>query len=39
MILGAIYEKTENIVVPSLVHGVYNAILFTSLYFQVSGGA
>ncbi|MFC7228221.1 CPBP family intramembrane metalloprotease [Salinirubellus salinus] len=38
MILGAIYERTENIVVPSLVHGVYNAILFTSLYFQVSGG-
>ncbi len=39
MILGAIYEKTENVLVPSLVHGVYNAILFTSLYFQVSGGA
>jgi hypothetical protein len=38
MILGAIYERTNNIIVPSLVHGVYNAILFTSLYFQVSGG-
>jgi membrane protease YdiL (CAAX protease family) len=38
MILGYIYERTDNVVVPSLVHGVYNAILFTLLYVQVSGG-
>jgi membrane protease YdiL (CAAX protease family) len=37
MILGVIYERTGNILVPSLVHGVYNAILFTALYIQVSG--
>jgi len=35
-ILGIIYEYTNNIVVPSLVHGIYNAILFTALYVQVA---
>lgn len=28
LILGVVYERTENILVPSVVHGVYNAILF-----------
>jgi membrane protease YdiL (CAAX protease family) len=37
-ILGVLYEFTDNVVVPALVHGVYNAILFTALYVQVSGG-
>jgi membrane protease YdiL (CAAX protease family) len=37
-ILGFTYEKTENLVVPALIHGVYNAILFSLLYVQVSGG-
>ena len=33
IVLGAIYERTENLVVPALIHGVYNAILFANLYF------
>jgi membrane protease YdiL (CAAX protease family) len=37
-ILGYVYERTDNLVVPALIHGVYNAILFSMLYIQVSGG-
>jgi membrane protease YdiL (CAAX protease family) len=37
-ILGYVYERTDNLVVPALIHGVYNAILFSLLYVQVSGG-
>jgi membrane protease YdiL (CAAX protease family) len=37
-ILGFVYEQTDNLVVPALIHGVYNAILFSLLYVQVSGG-
>jgi hypothetical protein len=37
LVLGYLYERTENIVVPVVVHGVYNSILFTILYLQVSG--
>ncbi|AFZ72244.1 CPBP family intramembrane glutamic endopeptidase [Natronobacterium gregoryi] len=33
IVLGAIYERTDNLLIPSLVHGVYNALLWTSLYF------
>lgn len=33
LVLGGIYEWTDNIVVPSVVHGVYNAILFASQWF------
>ncbi len=33
IVLGTIYERTDNLVVPALVHGVYNAILFANLYF------
>ena len=35
LILGATYEYTDNIVVPSLIHGAYNATLFTGLYVAV----
>ncbi len=35
LILGATYEYTDNIVVPSLIHGAYNATLFTGLYVTV----
>ena len=35
LVLGTIYERTDNLLVPAIVHGVYNAILFTSLYFSV----
>ncbi|MEA5388608.1 CPBP family intramembrane glutamic endopeptidase [Haloarculaceae archaeon H-GB11] len=32
LILGALYERTENIVVPALVHGGWNAFLFLGLW-------
>lgn len=38
-ILGVVYERTRNLVVPALVHGAYNAIVFTSLYVRVTGTA
>ncbi|NGM69854.1 CPBP family intramembrane metalloprotease [Natronolimnobius sp. AArcel1] len=33
IVLGTIYERTDNLLVPALVHGVYNALLFANLYF------
>jgi membrane protease YdiL (CAAX protease family) len=38
LILGAAYEYTENIAVPVLIHGAYNATLFTLLYVQLRFG-
>lgn len=32
LILGALYEHTNRLLVPSLAHGIYNAILFAVLY-------
>ncbi|ELY44303.1 CPBP family intramembrane glutamic endopeptidase [Natronorubrum sulfidifaciens] len=32
LILGAIYERTENLLVPALVHGCYNAVIFLPMY-------
>jgi uncharacterized protein len=32
LVLGAIYERTRNIVVPALVHGAYNATLLAGAY-------
>ena len=37
LILGAVYEYTDNLVVPSLVHGAYDAIVFTVIYAQATG--
>ena len=39
LVFGAAYEYTDNLVVPSLIHGCYNATLFTGLYFAATGGA
>lgn len=39
LILGTVYEYTENIVVPSFVHGVYNAAQFGLVYYSVVVGA
>ncbi|RQG92418.1 CPBP family intramembrane glutamic endopeptidase [Natrarchaeobius chitinivorans] len=36
IVLGIIYERTENLVVPALIHGAYNAILFANLYLSVA---
>lgn len=39
LVFGSAYELTDNIVVPALIHGAYNATLFTLLYvFLQSGG-
>jgi membrane protease YdiL (CAAX protease family) len=35
--LGAIYEHTENLVVPAIAHGVYNAVVFGSSYANAVG--
>ncbi len=37
MVLGALYETTENLAVPIIVHGVYNAILFSVAYLAATG--
>jgi membrane protease YdiL (CAAX protease family) len=38
VVFGAAYEYTDNIVVPSLIHGLYNATLFSLLYVVVAFG-
>jgi len=37
LLLGAIYEYTDNLVVTSLIHGSYNALLFVALYARATG--
>ncbi|WP_123534002.1 CPBP family intramembrane glutamic endopeptidase [Halosimplex salinum] len=36
LVFGASYELTDNIVVPALIHGIYNATLFSLLYVVVA---
>ncbi|MDS0478388.1 type II CAAX endopeptidase family protein [Natrinema sp. 1APR25-10V2] len=36
LVLGATYEYTENIIVPSLIHGAYNAIQFAFAYLAAT---
>ncbi|WP_227379758.1 CPBP family intramembrane glutamic endopeptidase [Haladaptatus halobius] len=38
LILGGLYEYTDNLVVPALVHGGYNATLFGIQYLTATGG-
>jgi membrane protease YdiL (CAAX protease family) len=40
LVFGTLYELTDNIVVPALIHGAYNATLFSLLYLTIrfSGG-
>lgn len=38
LVLGIVYERTENVVVPALVHGTYNAIQFAVAYFAITSG-
>ncbi len=35
ILLGGIYEITDNLVVPAVVHGTYNAVLFLGLYASI----
>ena len=37
LLLGSLYEYTRNILVPSLIHGAYNATLFGLLYLSEVG--
>ena len=32
LVLGVVYERTDNLVVPALVHGVYDAVVFFNIY-------
>lgn len=36
LVLGAVYERTENLVVPILLHGLYNAVSFWQIYVAVT---
>lgn len=36
--LGTAYEYTGNLVVPAIAHGIYNAVVFGSLYVESTGG-
>lgn len=36
-ILGATYLLTENVTVPALIHGTFDAVLFAALYVTLSG--
>ena len=38
LVLGALYEYTDNLLVPIVVHGGYNAILFVQLYLVETSG-
>lgn len=38
LILGTAYEYTENLVVPAIIHGAYNATLFAILYVVLKFG-
>jgi hypothetical protein len=38
LVFGAAYEYTGNVAVPALIHGAYNATLFTLLYVAVRFG-
>ena len=37
LILGFVYERSRNLVVPALVHGIYNATLFATQYLSATG--
>jgi membrane protease YdiL (CAAX protease family) len=38
LILGATYEYTDNLTVPALIHGAYNAVQFAGAYLTATGG-
>jgi len=38
VVFGVTYEYTQNIVVPAMIHGFYNATLFSMLYLVVAYG-
>jgi membrane protease YdiL (CAAX protease family) len=36
IVFGVVYEYTENLVVPALLHGLHNAVIFTVLYVTIA---
>jgi membrane protease YdiL (CAAX protease family) len=38
IVFGTVYELTDNLVVPTLVHGLFNATLFGGLYVVATAG-
>lgn len=38
LILGVVYEYTENLLVPILVHAAWNVLVYLSLYVEATGG-
>jgi Predicted metal-dependent membrane protease len=38
LVFGAVYEYTDNLIVPALLHGLHNAVLFTILYVSIVYG-
>ena len=37
LILGLAYERTDNLLVPAMIHGAYNALLFGMMYYTMVG--
>jgi len=38
LVLGVVYERTDNVVVPAVVHGTYNAVQFVFAYVAITSG-
>jgi membrane protease YdiL (CAAX protease family) len=38
LVLGILFVRTENVVVPAFVHGTFNAVQFAFLYVELTGG-
>ena len=38
LVLGAAYEYTDNLTVPAVIHGTYNAVQFAGAYLTATGG-
>lgn len=38
LVLGVSYEYSENLVVPAVIHGLFNAIQFLALYWAITSG-
>jgi len=36
-VLGVIYEKSRNLVVPAIVHGLFNTVQFVAVYATSTG--
>lgn len=37
LVLGYLYERTRNLVIPAVVHGLYNTVLFGAQYLSATG--